>query len=395
MIVQQNWKQLSSIQVGGVICLPVIVIGQTLGREYGLYSSLIAIALGNLFLLALAIITAIMSHQEKKTTAENTSALFGRGGGIFFAYVMLLSLLGWFGIQLNLMTLALLDLTYWSSPCAFLMSNILIGSVMTLGGLYGIKGLNLLSDLSIPLLLMTLLYALFTPQEETVTSSLHSLEWGGISMVIATAIAAVIDLPTYFRHASTKKDAVIAVIAIFGLAIPLIEGVGVYLGVTRGGESVIHLLKGTHPLWNLWIGLFILLAGWTTNNANLYSGVISLEFIWPKATFLVRTLTVGGVGTFLGCCDLLNHLELVLDLLGIGISSMGALMIFYYLFNAREHKQALFFVWGVGVLLGLTSLMKVISICSIPILDAFFGALGGSFILFLKQRKSYVCINNK
>ena len=81
-------------------------------------------------------------------------------------------------------------------------------------------------------------------------------------MVIASVLAGVIDLPTYFRHAKSRKDALISVRLIYGMAVPAMELAGVYFSTTGGGDSVIEMLKGAHPVWNLWIGVFIVLAGW-------------------------------------------------------------------------------------------------------------------------------------
>jgi cytosine permease len=249
---------------------------------------------------------------------------------------------------------------------------------------------------------ITLVYALFMPGETVVRQDSHLIEFGGISLVIATAIAAVIDLPTYFRHARSAKDGLISVVLIFAIAIPAIELVGVYLATYRGGESVIDILKGTNPLWNFWIAFFIVLAGWTTNNTNLYSGVISLEFIWPSSSSCMRTWAVGVAGTLLACCNLLDHLELILDLVGIGIGSMGAVVIISYMFITKDvkclstiHQRYHLGAWGLGAALGTSSIVGLFSVTSIAVLDAFLGASVGTLLLFINLRKTYVSIHNR
>ncbi len=396
MIATQNWKQLSSIQIGGAVCLPVIVIGQTLSQTYGFLSAVLAIVLGNALLTLIALVMASMSFQEKKTTIENASLYFGKKGGVLFAWAMLFSLLGWFGIQLNLMSQALLDLlSIPSDSSALIAANAGLGLVMTCTGMYGLRALNLLSDFSMPILGITLLYALCMPGKESHEFS-FIFTWGGLSLVMATAMAAVIDLPTFFRHARSKKDAFISIFLTFGVVIPLVELIGVYLAATRGGESVMEILKGNNIFWNAWVALFIILAGWTTNNTNLYSGAVSLKFIFPNISNAFCTWIVGLAGTFLACFNLLDHLEVLLGLLGVGIGSMGAVIIAAYLAaqcqggQIKGSQRGNLWAWSLGAVLGIVSMCGGYSITSIAILDAFLAASFGTILfLIIKQRNFY------
>lgn len=394
MIKHQNWWQLSSIQIGGAICLPVIIIGQALYQTYGFTSAVVSILIGNFILLLLGLVSAKMSYEKRKTTPENAVEYFGEKGVSFFALTMSLSLLGWFAIQLNMMSLSVLDLlSLDTSLTATIVFNLILGALITAAALYGIKAINLLADFSLPLLIGTLTYALFTTDQPLHPSS-SFLSFGGVSMVIAMNVAVVIDLPTYFRHAKSAKDGYISMGIIFGLALPLLEILGVYLAATSSGGSILDVLKRSNgPLWNIWVALFLVLAAWTTNNLNLYSGVVCLESILKAWSDKKRTLLFGGIGTIISCFNLLNHLELVLDVMGIFIVSMGTVIITRYLilqFNRMEITQQdyrqHFVAWLVGITLGFLS-MKGLGLTSIPVLDATIGSsLGTSLILFRKGR---------
>lgn len=103
----QNWRQLSIIQIGGAICLPVMMVGQILAQMYGLTSALLVILIGNLLLFAMASVTSFAGAKEKKSTAEFAIDLFGHRGKGFFSGAMVISVVGWFAIQLQLMGLCL------------------------------------------------------------------------------------------------------------------------------------------------------------------------------------------------------------------------------------------------------------------------------------------------
>lgn len=389
----QNWRQLSSIQIGGVICLPVIMIGQTLSQTYGFSSAVAAILLGNFLLLLLGFISVKMSHEKRKTTMENAIDFFGEKGVVFFALTMGLSLLGWFAIQLNMMSLSVLDLlsVHSARPLWLLILNITLGLLITAVALNGLKALNLFANVSLPLLFLTLSYALYTVEKSpSISARLFSI--GGTSLVIAMAITLVIDFPTFFRHARTAKDGYISNLIIFGLALPLLEIIGVYLAEGKSDGSILDVLKRDNgPLWNMWIASFLILAGWTTNNLNLYSGVMCLTSVLKNISERLSTLCFGILGTFLSCFNLLNHIEIVLDVMGIFIASMGAVILTRYLLaiitgrkmTDRDHRLHLL-AWSFGIILGLFSLFGF-SLTSLSVLDAMIGASIGTLLTMTRK----------
>lgn len=397
---KQNWWQLSSIQIGGAICLPVIMIGHALNQTYGFTSAVVAVLIGNAILLALGLISAKMSYEKNKTTAENAVEYFGEKGVSLFAWTMVVSLVGWFGIQINMMTLSVVDLLSLDVANSYtpMLLNVGLGLLITGVALYGLRGINLLSDISMPLLFLTLGYALFT-REERVVATDHHFSFGGISLVIAMAVAVVIDLPTYFRHAKTCKDGYVSMCVVFALVLPFLEILGVYLAAGSSGEGILDVLKRHDGmLWNIWIASFLILAGWTTNNVNLYSGVVCLEFLWKKSSAVVRTVLFGGVGTVLACCDLLTHFETVLDVMGIFITSMGAVVITRYflaqfkgLHTAPHHQKWHFLAWACGIACGFISMTHGM-LTSIPVLDATIASCVATVCLLsplILQRKNY------
>lgn len=382
-MIQQNWKQLASIQIGGVICLPMVLIGHTLSQTYGWASACSAIVLGNLGLLGLALLIFQMSYPSRLSTVEQAKAYFGPAGTKLFALAMVVSMTGWFAIQLNVMSMGLMDLI---NGDATVWSNLIFGCLITWMALFGIRAINWLANLSLPLLIFTLAYACWaSPDKEPNSPMPYSL--GGISLVLAAAIAAVIDIPTYFRHARTVNHGRLGLLFTFGLALPLIEIVGAYLA-SQGSEGLLlaSLKNSFNPLWNGWIALFLILAGWTTNNTNLYSAAISLKTLIPSWDETKRIMAIGLIGTVLSTADLLHHLELTLSVLGLMVASISAVMLACFLVNSplsshRRHLAASI----VGIAIGAASLGEWVFFTSFPILDAFLAA-GIVTILLLAKR---------
>ncbi len=66
-----TWKDLVCIEVGGAICLPVILVGQKLFEHYGLYSAFLGIGIANSILFLIGWNFADMSFKTKLTTTDN------------------------------------------------------------------------------------------------------------------------------------------------------------------------------------------------------------------------------------------------------------------------------------------------------------------------------------
>lgn len=393
----QNWWTLTAIQIGCVICLPTIMIGQTLSQNYGFLAALAAILLGNAILLILGLITVRMCHANRKTTMENAAEYFGELGSQFFAMAMIVSLVSWFAIQLSMMSLGVLDLfsIKESRELWLLFFNIGLGLVMTFATLFGIKGIGVLANLSLPFLFLTLGYAAYTVDPNAVKFENASFSFNGTSLVIALAIAFVVDLPTYYRFGRTCKDGLISMALIFVLIIPAIELVGVYLTAGHADGNILQVLKRENQtIWNTWVALFLILAGWTTNNLNQYSAGICLQSIFKQLTEKKALLYVGLAGTFLSCFDLLKNLELVLDIIGIFIAGMGSVILTRYLFieygrqiTSRDSYYSLL-AWILGIVSGFIGMFGY-TFTAIPLLDAVLGACIGTVFFTLRREGIY------
>ncbi len=374
----QNWRQLAAVQVGGSLCLPVLMVGQTLSQTYGIFSAWIAIALGNLMLFLLALFTSYAGASQKKSTAELAAAIFGKYGRSYFALALVISMIGWFAIQLKLMGLCL------NIP----FSSILLGLCIGVGGLKGLQGVTLLANIFTPLLAMTILYALMSQGQSPpliISSDFTSLAFSGLALVIAGSIAAVMDLPTFFREAKSKKDGWIAAFLLFCVALPLIEATGAYLSFLHPEHNLVDIFQqlSGNPLWQGWISLFLILAGWATNNANMYSASVSLEQIVPTIGLKGRICLTCGLGTALSCFPLLDHLEIFIGAIGILLSSMGAVMVGHIMFKERGDNPTLSLInlsiWAIGTAVGFLTMTHQLTLTTLPLLDAF------TFAMLLKM----------
>jgi cytosine permease len=277
----------------------------------------------------------------------------------------------WFAIQLNMMVLSIQEIFQLKTDIVI---TLLLGGCILACAWKGLRALSMLSSITLPLLVATMAAAMILAEKRGETNEIQLLSMGSISIAIGAAITAVIDMPTYFRHARSIKDGLIAVAILFAFSIPLIEMIGVYLAYQNPALTVTETLMNPQSfLWNLWITLFLLLAGWTTNNTNLYSASVCLESIWKGLSEKLRLTLVSGMGILLASAHVLDHLGLFLQMLGIFVGSMGAVILVNFLAASKGTTQVKMSIisWILGVLIGLLNLFHVVDISPIAVLDAF------------------------
>jgi len=394
--IQQKWTELSSIQLGGAICLPIILIGHEVAKTAGLGAALIALVIGNLLLFALSLIASVMSVESRKTTAENAERYFGRVGTVFFALMISVSLACWFAIQTQVMSHDVGQLLHSRLGIAvpeFLLNG-LFAAIMIGCAFFGLKGVTLLANCTLPLMILTLgasVYFQATHSEKSILQEeITGFSPAGISLVIAAVISAVVDLPTFFRHAATKRDALITSVVTFLIGVPLVELIGVLLGYWASSGSLTDALTCVDmPLFQIWVCLFIVFAGWTTNNTNFYSAAMSLTSLSSTITEKRSYVLVGIACLTLSFLPLMQNLMLVLDCMGIFVASMGGVVLTGYslsrCFGARvldtvSHRVA----WAVGVVAGVANIMMGGLLSPIAILDAL--TLSGLTLIVLRLR---------
>lgn len=394
LVKKQSWWQLLSIQSGGAMCLPVIMAGQIIYEKFGWNAALLGMGLGNLFLLGMGFFLASLSVERPQSTVEHAVYSFGSRGRALFSGLMILSVLGWFGIQLNVMSLGLEQLLGKGIPPLYLNlgMGILLSGVMCLG----MGAIKWLSNICAPLLGLTLLYAVSSATGSIPSAELMTLSWlGGVSLVIGTNIAAVIDLPTFFRHAKSTRDARLCILVLYGLVVPCIEAAGIYLSAVTGSGSILTVLQGNHNwLWMAWVSCFVLMSGWVTNNANLYSALTSSYSLSSRGGALGRTLFLGAIGILVACFNPLGNIEVVLDMLGITIGGLGAMILSNYFLEKRgQTSRNPLLSWSVGVGVGFLSMILNWKGTGVAVFDAFIASFAMQIIL--KKKGSYETVNGK
>lgn len=323
---KQSWFTLSCLQLSGALSLPVIMIGYYLGQHYSLENCLIQIVLGNLSLFFLAAFYITVISKNKLLTVELAQCLLGPGGTALCAAGMVLSLLGWSAIQIHLLA---------ATTSHFYLA--VLGSALFL---YFLTCKNLaylarINKIILPFLVGSLGYFLVTaPQAGVTTPQLGTEPFKlGLVMILTAGSGLVFDLPTFYRHAATPRQAILSLALIFLLSLPLIEGLGIYLAAHYSNNG--NWLQSFINSFNLPTLFLLISSGLLGSCLNLYSATMilnsTLGFSYRKMLFLCC-----GLSALLSLINLEQKLSVFLEIINLNAEIITVLIFIYVFFKGSQ-----------------------------------------------------------
>ena len=248
--------------------------GHFLTQSFGLKGALVGLIIGFCLLLLLSLTFVKMAFHYKKVLIELVQFYFGTPGAQLCGLAFVISLMGWFALQMEVMTTSLIQsISYAPVEIVTLLFTLLIISNV----LFGTNGLKIIAQISIPFLLIVMGYTAYLGYEPSHVLPVSHWKGAGIPLVIAFSITGIIDSPTYFCTSKTLKDAYIATSLVYLLLLPFMAGLGVIIALYHAENNLvlaIHSLLGRS--WGLLATIVIVLSGWTTNNGNLYLSSMAL-----------------------------------------------------------------------------------------------------------------------
>ncbi|WP_264338387.1 cytosine permease [Wolbachia endosymbiont (group A) of Cheilosia soror] len=369
----QTYIDLTAIQAGAVFCVPAFMLGYMLTTKYGVTSSLISIIIANLILTMLGLCFAVLSVRRPCNTIEQVLHYFGVHGTWLYGLGIIMCLVFWFSIQQNIMVNTIIEfplLKMKDLPYVFVATNCIIGFAITLLVSRGITALKSFANIATPFLIIVMIIAILQLSYKHTLPDIiftSSMTLKGVPLIIAASLGAIFDIPTYYRFARTNLDAYVSVILTFFICYFFVIGTGVYFALCVPDSSFIEvLLSSGNDLWKLLCIPSIILLCWTTNNLNLYSAGVNVNFLLPKVSLPFCITIIGIVGTVLSCTNIILKFEELLNVITIVIGSQGSVIVTCFVLDKLQPIQytssgqktnlicAIF-----GIIYGLLSLLKV------------------------------------
>lgn len=272
-----------------IITMSTLYTGGVLARGLGFGEMLAATLLGMGILWLVGLAQGWTGAARGLTTSDLAAGAFGVWGGRVFGVLIAFVLgLGWFGWQLSFFgnTVA----AYWEGAwLAEPKVAMTWGAVlMTVTTVVGYRALSALSTAAVPLIVILSIWGIALAVDRAggwsslAASRLTGEPIGliaGIGLVVGNGIIGAIVFPDLARFARSGRIGGLAAASGYfvGGVFLILAGATITYAVPDSGGDLPGALREIG--FGLAGFLILLLAQWTTNNNNLYSGSLGLDFV--------------------------------------------------------------------------------------------------------------------
>ena len=298
-------------------------VGAKLGNGLDLSGFIWACVIGGVILSAYCGVLAFIGASTGLNMDLLCRRAFGTKGSYLSSFLLGFTQIGWFGVGVAMFSIPaaqLLGINEW-------ILTIVAGLLMTATAATGMKALEIVSYISVPLIVILGVYSMVTATAEGGgLVAIFGQSAGGITLftgigyVIGSFISGGTATPNFIRFAKDRKIAVWTTVIAFFLGNTLMFCFGAVGGAFTGADDIFYVMIAQ----GLAIPALVVLGAniWTTNNNALYTGGLALSNITGKPMKYL-TWAAGIIGTALAIwlywnfCGWLNVLNCALPPIGI------------------------------------------------------------------------------
>ena len=364
-----SWPRVAAVAAMVAFSLPTFVTGLEVGAELSAANTAWAIFWGSVIIFAIGAVMGVIGAKSRLSSYLLVRIAFGDKGAAIVNIAFAISLLGWFGVNINLFMDAVSGLgqTIWGVDLPPVGLAVFSSACMTFTTLIGFKAINILASLLVPVLaFVTFLFAKSALSQKSLPEifaieKIETISVGdGISAIVGAIIIGAIILPDITRFVRHWSGAIYTSIIAYVVVQLAVMGAAALAGTASGKSDVLEIMLDM----NLGLGAFIIvIAGsWVLNSLNLYSAVLGIKATFPKLKTVALTIGLGAVGVIAALLNILDGFITFLFYLSVifipvaGVLIIDALLIRpnIYRIEALDNNRALnwkgFTAWAMGAL---------------------------------------------
>lgn len=384
-----GWFKVSLVAALVAFSLPNFVAGMEVARAANPKSALLAILFGNLLLTIIGAFCGAIGSRTRLSSYMLTRIAFGTYGAMLVNLAFAVSLLGWFGVNIDLFSDAvsrlLTDVFNTSMPNWVI--EVGAGIVMTTTTIFGFRAINTLSMFLVPVLVVVTIMLISQAlgagpvMDVFASQSEGELAFGtAMSSVVGGIIIGAIILPDITRFIRHWSGAIYTAILSYMVIGCIVQCTGALAALVFDGEEFLDIMI---VIGLSWAAFAIVIAGsWVLNSLNLYSAGLSVEATLPNARHRTLTIALGALGTVAAFMNILDSFLTFLFYLSIVFAPVAGVIIVDYLLLRRDayHDGRLamqrdVFVpalsaWVIGAVVALLGSEDVLTISGIAAVDA-------------------------
>ena len=312
-------------------------VGAKLGNGLDLSGFIWACIIGGVILSAYCGVLAFIGASTGLNMDLLCRRAFGTKGSYLSSFLLGFTQIGWFGVGVAMFSIPaaeLLGVNEW-------VLTIIAGLLMTATAATGMKGLEIVAYISVPLIVILGVYSMITAGVEGGgLAAIFGQSAGKISLftgvgyVIGSFISGGTATPNFIRFAKNRKVAVWTTVIAFFLGNTLMFCFGAIGGAFTGKEDIFYVMIAQ----GLAIPALIVLGAniWTTNNNALYTGGLGLANITGKPMKYL-TWVAGIIGTALAIWLYWNFVGW-LSILNCALPPIGMIVILDYFKNRSKYE---------------------------------------------------------
>jgi len=378
-----------------VFAVPGLVAGVQIGGALGLERGIRAFLIGGLFLSVVGTVVGIIGVRNRVSSYVLTQFVFGRMGANILNLAIAVALLGWYGVNMDLLSATLQHLgeqLFGYRPTGWLV-EIAAGVLMTITAIYGFQLLEKLSSFIVPILFLLTaylgiksFYAFDGDLQRVVEGSYLMTDGEAVTAIVGGFIVSAVLMSDFTRFARKDTDAAIAAFLPF-LLLSCVAYLAAAIAAIVLQESDVLVILLTMGLGVGALGL-VFLSTWITNVVNLYSCSLSLASVVRGRKQWHLTIVAGVFATLAAMLNILENYTSFLFGLSIIFAPIGGIFIVdFYLLRARqpypleslESDKATRIValvaWGTGTGVAVLSSQGVLTLTGFEVADALLSAM--------------------
>ena len=312
-------------------------VGAKLGNGLDLSGFIWACVIGGVILSAYCGVLAFIGASTGLNMDLLCRRAFGTKGSYLSSFLLGFTQIGWFGVGVAMFSIPaaqLLGINEW-------ILTIVAGLLMTATAATGMKALEIVSYISVPLIVILGVYSMITATAEGGgLVAIFGQSAGGITLftgigyVIGSFISGGTATPNFIRFAKNRKIAVWTTVIAFFLGNTLMFCFGAVGGAFTGADDIFYVMIAQ----GLAIPALVVLGAniWTTNNNALYTGGLALSNITGKPMKYL-TWAAGIIGTALAIWLYWNFCGW-LNVLNCALPPIGIIVILDYFKNRKKYE---------------------------------------------------------
>jgi cytosine permease len=323
--------------------LPTFIAGIEVSSGVGPDLTLAAILGGALVIFLIGWLMGSIGARTGFNSYLLVRLAFGDAGARVVNLAFSISLLGWFGINLNLFGLAIAGLSdelFGIIPPELLVT-IVASLLITVTTIIGFRAINLVSTLMIPVLAFVAMALLVTATSQTapvVAASQGEMSLGdGISAIVGSIVIGSIIMPDITRFLRSSGGAFLTSGTSYMVAQPFVMWVAASAAMVLGTEDIISIMLTL----GLGLGAFIIIiaGSWVLNALNLYSAVLGVTASFPRLSARNVTVVLGVIGVTAGLMNILDSFVTFLFYLSVVfIPVAGVIIVDHYVARPEVYQ---------------------------------------------------------